>query len=199
MAQAGLSEVHFMGPHSQSTIAADSKHSHSIELELHDLNQLFNSMDPSPFKDKDLDHDAEEFIFSWAQEYPPKQTVTLRVYLGQWPSEDPTELIREAVHNYFAYRTKLNDLEFTRLMRQGRTSLLIGLPFLGACLLISKLLLGGETGTWAAVLRESLTIAGWVAMWRPMQIYLYDWWPVRQRGRVYATLSRIPVEVIRKS
>jgi hypothetical protein len=187
-----------MGPYSQGTIATDSKHSHSIELELHDLNQLFNSMDPSPFKDKDLDHDAEEFIVSWAQEYPPKQTVTLRVYLEQWPSEDPTELIRKAVHNYFVYRTKLNDLEFTRLIRQGRTSLLIGLPFLGACLLLSKLLLGGEAGTWAAVLRESLTIAGWVAMWRPMQIYLYDWWPVRQRGRVYAKLSQMPVEVIRK-
>jgi len=35
-------------------------------------------------------------------------------------------------------------------------------------------------------------------MWRPMQIYLYDWWPVRQRGRVYAKLSQMPVEVIRK-
>jgi len=60
------------------------------------------------------------------------------------------------------------------------------------------MLLGGEAGTWAAVLRESLTIAGWVAMWRPMQIYLYDWWPVRQRGRVYAKLSQMPVEVLRK-
>ena len=78
-----------MGPHSQGTIATDSKHSHSIELELDDLNQLFNSMDPSPFKDKDLDHDAEEFIFSWAQEYPPKQTLTLRVYLEQWPPRIP--------------------------------------------------------------------------------------------------------------
>jgi hypothetical protein len=69
---------------------------------------------------------------------------------------------------------------------------------LGACLLASKLLLGGEAGTWAAVLRESLTIAGWVAMWRPMQIYLYDWWPVRRRGRVYSKLSRMRVEVLRK-
>jgi len=76
--------------------------------------------------------------------HPPKQTLTLRVYLEQWPSEDPTELIREAVHNYFAYRTKLNDLEFTRLMRQGRTSLLIGLPFLGACLL--KQIAAGRRG-----------------------------------------------------
>jgi hypothetical protein len=43
-----------------------------------------------------------------------------------------------------------------------------------------------------------LTIAGWVAMWRPMQIYLYDWWPVRRRGRVYAKLSEMPVQVVRR-
>jgi hypothetical protein len=165
---------------------------------LRDLGQLFNSMDPSPFNDKDLDKDAEEFIVSWAQEYPPNEPVTLRVHLEQWPPQDPTQLIQEAIHNYFAYRTKLNNLEFTRLMKQGRTSLLIGLPFLIACLLVSKMLLGGEAGTWAAILQESLTIAGWVAMWRPMQIYLYDWWPLRRRGRVYAKLSQMPVEVIRK-
>lgn len=31
---------------------------------------------------------------------------------------------------------------------------------------------------------------------RPMQIHLYDWWPLRQRGRIYAKLSHMPVEVI---
>jgi hypothetical protein len=185
-----------MGPN-WGTVAAGLNRAHNIELKLRDLSQLFNSMDPSPFKEKDLDKDAEEFIVSWAQEYPPNEPVTLRIQLEQWPPEDPTALIQEAVHNYFAYRTKLNDLEFTRLMKQGRTSLLIGLPFLIACLFISKML-GGQAGTWAAVLRESLTIAGWVAMWRPMQMYLYDWWPLRRRGRVYAKLSQMPVEVIRK-
>jgi len=187
-----------MGSHSPGIATAEPRRSHSIELELHDLNQLFNSMDPSPFNAKDLDHDAEEFIVSWAYEYPPNQPVTLRIHLEQWPPEDPTKLIQEAVHNYFAYRTKLNDLEFTRLLKQGRTSLLIGLPFLFGCLLISRMLLGGTADAWTAVLRESLTIAGWVAMWRPMQICLYDWWPVRRRGRVYAKLSQMPVEVIRK-
>ena len=183
---------------SWGTVVAGPNRSHNIKLKLRDMNQLFNSMDPSPFNDKDLDKDAEEFIVSWAQEYPPNEPVTLRIQLEQWPFEDPTQLIQEAVHNYFAYRRKLNDLEFTRLMKQGRTSLLIGLPFLIACLLISKMLLSGEAGAWAAVLQESLTIAGWVAMWRPMQIYLYDWWPLRRRGRVYAKLSQMPVEVILK-
>ena len=183
---------------SAGTNGVDSSGAHLIELKLRDPSQLFNSMDPSPFNDKDLDHDAEEFIVSWAREYPPHEPLTLRIHLDQWPLEDPTEMITEAVHNYFEYRAKLNHMEFKRLMEQGRDSLVIGLLFLSACLLLSKMLLGDNPSTWAGVARESLTIAGWVSMWRPMEIYLYDWWPVRRRGRVYAKLSEMPLEVVQR-
>lgn len=168
---------------------------HSISLRIHDISQLFNSMDPSPFIEKDLDDKAEAFIVGWAQEFPANAQIKLRVHLEQWPTEgDPKELIRQAVHNHFAHLAELNRLEFRALMKQGRTSLLIGLVCLAISLVSSKML-HGEAGTWASVLRESLTIAGWVAMWRPMQIYLYDWWPLRRRGRLYEKLSHMPVEV----
>jgi len=178
------------------TAAADRGNPHIISLKLRDQNQLFNSMDPSPFIEKDLDDDAEEFIVSWAQEFSPNAPIKLRIYLDQSSAEDPKELIRTAVHNHFAHRAKIIDLEFKRLLKQGRASLVIGLVFLAACLLLGKILLGNESGTWAAVVRESLTIAGWVAMWRPMQIYLYDWWPLLRRSRIYAKLSHMPVEVV---
>jgi hypothetical protein len=58
---------------------------------------------------------------------------------------------------------------------------------------------GGDSGTFRSIARESLTIAGWVAMWRPMQIYLYDWWPLRRRGKLYEKLSLMKVEVRKKS
>ena len=181
----------------RAAAATDRGHPHIIRLELRDMSQLFNSMDPSPFIEKDLDDDAEDFIVSWAQEFAPGAPLRLRIYLQQWPPEDPTDLIRQAVHNYFTHRAHLTELEFGRLMKQGRTSLLIGLVFLFTCLIAIRTTLSGETGAWAGVLRESLTIAGWVAMWRPMQIYLYDWWPLRRTGRIYAKLSRMPVEVTR--
>ncbi len=187
-----------MASGSSNASVADGKDSRTIELEVRETKQLFNSMDPSPFREKDLDTDAEAFIESWAQEFPADAPVTLRVHLEQWPLEDPTALIRDAVHNYFAYRARQDDLEFRRLMQQGRTSLLIGLVFLVGCLVIIKTLAGSSTDTWAGVVRESLTIAGWVAMWRPMQIYLYDWWPIRRRGRIHTKLSLMPVEVVPK-
>jgi len=155
-------------------------------------------MDPSPFIEKDLDDDAEEFIVSWAQE----SLLTLRSNCAStWISAGRRSqaMIRTAVHNYFAHRAKITGLEFKRLLRRGRTSLFIGMLFLSACLFLSKMLLGHEAGTWAAVVRESLTIAGWVAMWRPMQIYLYDWWPLLQLRRVFTKLSHMPVEVVQRA
>lgn len=167
-----------------------------IELNLRDVEQLFNTMDPSPFHEKDLDHDAEEFILSWAQEHHHHEPVDLIVHLEKVPREgNATQLVTDAVHNYFAYRARLNELEFKRLMNQGRASLLVGISFLLLCLGAIEMFVLGHSGTLAKFLSEGLTIAGWVAMWKPMQIYLYDWWPLRRRGQVFEKLSRMTIEV----
>ena len=188
--------MHSLSPDNASV---EPKHSRVIELGLRDMSQLFNSMDPSPLENKDLNDDVEEFIVFSSEEYRPDQSLTLRIYLQKWPAEDPTEVVQNSIHNYFAYRANLNRLAFRRLMRRGRTSLLIGLLFLAACLITTKLLLGDLVGTWVRIVRESLTIAGWVAMWRPMEIYLYDWWPLRRKGRLYRQLSQIPVQIVPKA
>ena len=49
--------------------------------------------------------------------------------------------------------------------------------------------------TFLSVARESLATAGWVAMWRPMEIFLYEWWPLRGRWRIRGKMGRMQVEV----
>jgi len=152
-------------------------------------------MDPSPFHERDLDDDAEEFIVGWAREFPRRDPVSLVVHVNQLPAHaDAEHLLETAVHNYFAYRAKLNRLEFRYLLKQGRTSLIIGLTFLAVCMITSQLLRRQEE-TLSIVIREGLIIAGWVAMWRPMEIFLYEWWPLRRKGRLYQKLSRMHVEI----
>src|SRR5204863_5901743 len=86
---------------------------HHIELNLGDIDQLFNTMDPSPFHEKDLDHDAEEFILSWAEEFHRAEPVDLIVHLKKMPEgRDAQRLVTEAIHNYFGARHRLNQLEF---------------------------------------------------------------------------------------
>src|SRR5262245_34276237 len=94
-------------------------------------------MDPSPFLDKDLDVDAEEFITGWARELPHDKPLALLVHLDQ-PIVRSREsaTLRDAVHSYFQHRADMSSQRLRELMRLGRTSLVIGLAFLATCLLI---------------------------------------------------------------
>ena len=113
---------------------------HRIELKLHDVGQLFNTMDPSPFHEKDLDHDAEEFIESWAQEFPVDEPFSLWLHLDEFPPEgNPQPMVTRAIHHFFLYRAQLNHLEFRQLMQEGRRCLLVGLIFLITCLITSEM------------------------------------------------------------
>lgn len=167
-----------------------------IRLRLRELAQLFNSLDPSPFLDRDLDADAEEFIVGWARELPPDQPLRLVIHLATPPPIERANDTEAAVQNYFAERAEGKHREFRLLMRRGRASLVIGLFFLAVCLAISDLLGKIGTSTLAGILRESFVIVGWVAMWRPLEVYLYDWWPLRAEARVLRRLSQMHVEVV---
>jgi hypothetical protein len=152
-------------------------------------------MDPTPFHHRDLDTDAEEFLESWALEFPQDSHFRIVVHIEHMPQEDPAPLVAEAIHNYFDYKTVLMKRNLRLLLLEGRTSLLIGLCFLALCLLGADLLTGFANNAFLRVLKESLLIGGWVAMWRPMQIFLYDWWPLVRRSRIYRNLGRASVHV----
>lgn len=166
-----------------------------IKLRLRELTQLFNSMDPSPFHDRDLDADAEEFILSWARELPPAEEIELVLHLTTPPPPERAQAVAGAVQHYFAQRAELKDREYRLRWRRGRISLFVGLLFLAGCLLIGELLVELGQGALAAVLKESLTIGGWVAMWRPLDFLLYDWWPLRAELRLVQRLARMRVRL----
>jgi hypothetical protein len=74
---------------------------------------------------------------------------------------------------------------------------MIGLSFLGMCLVVADVLDAGyASNAFLKLLKESLLIGGWVAMWRPMQIFLYGWWPIVRKRSVYRNLSQAIVQVV---
>jgi hypothetical protein len=167
-----------------------------IEMKLNTLAQLFNSLDPSPFLEKDLDDDAEAYIVDTAREFPPKASLRLVIHLPQDAIRpDTAESVAHAVHRYFDYKTQIADANLRHKLREGRASLVIGLLFLTACLSARELVAEFGSGTAYEILQEGLLISGWVAMWRPIQIFLYDWRPIRRLRMLYSRLSRIQVDI----
>lgn len=170
---------------------------HHLELRVSELMQLFNSLDPTPFLNKDLDRAAEVFIEAWAIAFPPDSRLQITIHIEHLAAEDnATVLMTEAIHNHFEYKAGLVRGELRDLLKRGRASLFIGLAFVTACLIAADAIAQLESSTVSTIARESLTIIGWVAMWRPVEIFLYDWWPLVRRIRVYKNLRYARVRVI---
>lgn len=167
-----------------------------IEMRLRELAQLFNSLDPSPFLERDLDADAEEFIVSWARELPHYLELELIIHVSEPPQPERAASTEQAVQGYFANRTALKRRELRQLLRRGRLSLVIGLAFMAVCFVTGQVALRVLPSGLNTFVEVSLSIVGWVALWRPLEIYLYDWWPIRGEARLLERLARMRVSVL---
>ena len=170
---------------------------HPLQLYVGELRQLFDSMDPAPFRERDLDDKAAAYIVVSAREASSGAALALAVHLGrETGSKDTDALLRQAVREHFERRAAAKRRELRELLRTGRVSLLIGLVFLAVAIALANFLGGlirGEGTAW--LVKESLIIGGWVALWRPMEIFLYEWWPMRADARLYDRLAAMPVSL----
>lgn len=166
-----------------------------VEVRLRELAQLFNSMDPAPFSDRDLDAAAEEFIVGWARELPHTDELELVIHLATRPDPERAAGTGAAVRHYFADRAEVKKRDLRLLMRRGRISLAVGLLFLAACFVAVEMIGAGSGESWREFVKLGLQIAGWVAMWRPLEIFLYDWWPIRSDRLLMERLARMRVRL----
>ena len=172
-----------------------------IEVHLRELSQLFDSLDPSPFFEKDLDPKAEEYIVDSLRQLPPGAANTLLIHLDESarPSESE-DAIGKSIREHFSRRAGHCRRQLHQLLRRGLISLVIGIVFLALVLAASEgigKMLGD--GTLTQLIHQGLIIIGWVAMWRPLEIFLYDWWPILGERRLHEALSNIPVRIALRS
>ena len=172
--------------------------SHIVEVRIRKLRQLFDSLDPSPFIALDLDDDAQQYIVGSAKVLSSRLPLALAIHLRE-PDGSPEEArdAGEAIREHFKRQSGFASLRLRELIHDGWISLAIGLAFLSLTLTAaSALAKGAEINRAAGIFREGLLICGWVAMWRPIQIFLYDWWPILGDRRLFDRLSRMPVQII---
>lgn len=170
-----------------------------IDIRLPALPELFNALDPSPLVERDIDDRVELFIVDSASDAPSTAPLELVIAAPPAPGEPAGTIkhedIGEAVRAYFAYLRDVQHQRVRRLLRDGRTALALGLGFLVICTGLGQIARSFAPEPWGGILQEGLLIIGWVAMWRPVEIFLYDWRPMRRRALLYDRLSRMAVTV----
>ncbi len=170
-----------------------------IEIDLKSVDQIFNSLDHAPFHEKEIDPGAEQFIVDIVDDFPLKTPFRLVIYLPVCiHCREQADKIPAAIRAHFRYRMLVQNLKFREKFRQGRWALLVGITFLTIALL-ARQVVSAHLATdqlLAQIFADALLIIGWVAMWEPVTILLYQLWPIVKMKRVYEKISTMEIEIL---
>ncbi len=167
-----------------------------LDLRARHSAQLFDTRDPAPFRERDLDAAVVEYLLDSVREIPASHPLRIVVTLSQEPEPRlAADVIVEAVRAHFQHEHDQLQRRLGEHVRRGQMFLVLGLIVLVAFLTLAEVATALPAGTFREVLREGLIITGWVAMWRPLEVLLYDWWPIVDERRYVSRLLSATVEV----
>ena len=168
----------------------------SVELKLRTPRQLFDERDPAPFRERDLDDDAARYIHASFRELDDQKNAKLSLYfesLGELEN-NPQEIVR-AIHAFYRFEAEMKRRELKDTFRHGFVSLMIGLTLLFIFTAIAQATKANDGNLFTSMLHEGSFIVWWVSMWKPISIFLYDWWPIRESLNTFNALANIQIDI----
>jgi hypothetical protein len=171
-----------------------------IDMVTRSARQLFDMRDPSPFRERDLDDDAVEYLLTSAREIGHRAKIRVVITIeGERDAVLDEREIVAAVRAHLEYERGRQVRKVRELLALGRRFLLVGAGALALLLSAAELTRFLPKSHAVQILREGLVITGWVAMWRPLELLLFDWWPHLEQRRVVDTVLAGEIVVVHKA
>lgn len=166
----------------------------NIKVEISKLGQLITVDNANTYPGTGVDSDASEYLHNKADLIRLNHDVRLEVSIPKISGEEK-ELATKVLHRFFDYKTQVAKKDLAHNFAQGITSIIFSVILVISCALIYILfkVLGASDGL-MTLISSILIIACWVAVWTPVEIFLFNWWPIRHEVRVYRKLSTMEVE-----
>jgi hypothetical protein len=166
-----------------------------IKLQLLNINELLRL--PVSFCIKSiLQTDAEEFIVEEAEALPGKAAINIKVHLASSEAKHKDD-IPSAIRRHFCYRREQSQKEYKRIFKYGWRILFIALGLLAVIFSVTEIAFYYLPDNKPLLfIHESFIILSWVALWRPLELLLYEWYPVKTDINLYTRLEHSNVQVI---
>ncbi|MBI4883586.1 MAG: hypothetical protein HY826_05965 [Actinobacteria bacterium] len=163
-----------------------------IQVRVATVEHIFNPMDPTPLDERSLNQEVADWIEEWAEDLEKNEPITVEIYVADGRLAGRERAIVNGLHNHFEYREWQSARQLRKLLREGRLSLLIGIVAIAGFNAASRAI-GGSANPVIEVVHDGLAVLGWVSMWKPLEILLYDWWPIRRERRACLRLAEATV------
>ena len=174
----------------------------AIELRITHQIQFYNLLDPAPNDEKEINRATEAYIMDSLEDMPndKRSAAKIILYLEQalYDDEETRTDMESAIHSHFALRHCAANQKYKLSMVKGRRYLLRGLIFLVICLILSSVVTSTyDQNDILYAIGQSFVVIGWVALWKPVEFYLYDRRDILDEIKILTQLETIPVETRR--
>jgi hypothetical protein len=170
---------------------------HGLRLVLDSVSELFAAPDLDPLASRVEEHSGLDRLLNELRPLPAAPVELTLVLPASERSPDLEARCREALQARLDRRIEHNRNDARSLRREGYATLWRGLLFLALCLIGSRLMtvVDFAPGFVERFIDEGLVIAGWVALWYPLDVLLYQRWPLARERRLYRALREAPLHV----
>ena len=176
------------------TPAKESVKASHIALDVVKPEEFFG-FDPAPFHDRGLRPKVSEYLISESWDEPRSNRFVIDLAIsGEPASPEAVEQFRTTLASHFGHMADIEARNFRDTIREGIIALGIGLVILAVSTTLAQYVdaLPFRDGVREG-LRDGLSVFGWVANWRPAELLLYDWWPIRRTRNLYRRLAKAEV------
>lgn len=164
-----------------------------IDVRVRSIEQIFDNRDPMPFLERDLDDEVAQYLTECATDIGREP---LRVAFWSETSSLDEAAVQKAFRNHFDYELGRARRRVRASARSARNGFFIGIALMVVLRVISEVfVMQLSPGDARRILHEGLVIVSWVALWRPIDLVLYDFWPVRERRQIIEQLRDAEVSL----
>jgi len=165
---------------------------HCVDIRLASIAHLFDRRDPAPFRERDLDPGLVEYLIDAAEDLAPHGSFRLVFW---FPAEPIPADVTHACRAHFEYERARLARSRLRKRRVGQIALLVAISLLVIGQMLAQLVGQWPAGSVRDAVIEGLVILSWVVLWRPIDVLIYDWLPVRAQHRLLRRLLEAPIDL----
>lgn len=174
-------------------MTAEQKGTAHVTLHLARLEELLAAPEIQAIEGRFEDRSGVERLLDQlrSQNTSRLSAINAKLLLDEMPGTGDRGKVDAALAAMAAYQQKRLSEQLATVRREGLHTLRKGMVFMVLCMAISAATVNATflPELMRDLVSEGFVIAGWVALWHPMELLLYEWWPVRRDRKLYHLIA----------
>lgn len=169
-----------------------------IHIKLDNINELFISREINPLKQEELYETGMQEIFLTYSKNWKSNKYKIYIHVNEDNNKYSEDEIIKAIYKYCDYKIKIINEENNQQRIEIIKTLSSAIIILTGCLLLSNYIESSNLfkGVINHIISEGLFIGGWVSLWHPIELLLYERWNERWDKYIYEEIKKVDISII---